>query len=791
MAEKIPGFCALCRSRCGSISVVEDGVLIAQEPYPEHPTGKALCVKGRAAPEIVANTQRLLHPLVRTAPKGAADAAWRRVSWDEALDRVAAEISRIRDVSGAEAVSFAITSPSGSPLSDGITWIERLVNAFGSPNLCRGTEICNWHKDVAHAFTFGRGISSPDFANTQCVVLWGHNPSATWLDHATGVTDAFARGAKIIVVDPRKAGFAMRAHQWLRVRPGADGALALSIAGEMIRNGWYDSAFIRDFSNGPLLVRRDTGNFLRERDLAGGESDRLIAIDESTQAPVCYDTANATYSPHSGPLTLFGTRTMHTLGGPVICTPAFQLYAELCAEYTPERAEELCWVPAQQVRDTAQLLFASRPVSYYTWSGVGQHTNATQTDRAIALLYSLTGSFDAAGGNVDFAHPPARKASGKELLPKAQLKKCVGIDDLPLGPAAQGCIGSDALYRAILEEKPYAIRGVIGFGANLVLSHANPLRAKEALQKLDFFVHADVTLTPTAQFADVVLPISTPWEREALRIGFEVSQAAEELVQLRPQIVAAAGESRSDAWVVFELAKRLGLGDQFWQGSLDEGMRYMLEPLGIGLEDLRKNPGGIRYPLTMQYQKHQGPGFRFATDTGKIEIYSELLLRHGYAPLPAYIAPLPRLRQHEAALSAYPLVLTSAKLPQYCHSQHRQIGSLRSKAPEPMVALHPSAAAARGIKPGAWVRVSTPSGSVRFKATLDPGLDPRVVCAQYGWWQANEALNLPAHAPLSMQGSNFNLLIDDQDLDPISGSAPHRSYVCDVSLDAPPDPPHR
>ena len=201
MAEKIPGFCALCRSRCGSISVVEDGVLIAQEPYPEHPTGKALCVKGRAAPEIVANTQRLLHPLVRTAPKGAADAAWRRVSWDEALDRVAAEISRIRDESGAEAVSFAITSPSGSPLSDGITWIERLVNAFGSPNLCRGTEICNWHKDVAHAFTYGRGISSPDFANTQCVVLWGHNPSATWLDHATGVTDAFARGAKIIVVD--------------------------------------------------------------------------------------------------------------------------------------------------------------------------------------------------------------------------------------------------------------------------------------------------------------------------------------------------------------------------------------------------------------------------------------------------------------------------------------------------------------------------------------------------------------------------------------------------------------
>ncbi|WP_162590155.1 molybdopterin-containing oxidoreductase family protein [Variovorax sp. RA8] len=510
----------------------------------------------------------------------------------------------------------------------------------------------------------------------------------------------------------------------------------------------------------------------------------MVAIDEDTGALVVYDPGTGAYDEHSGALALFGARAIRTLTGTVNCKPAFQTYAELCSEYPPERAEALCWVPAQQVRETAQLLFSNRPVSYYAWSGVGQHTNATQTDRAIALLYALTGSFDAPGGNVDFAHPPARKASGKELLSKEQLKKCVGIGDLPIGPAAQGCIGSDALYRAILGEEPYAIRGVVGFGANLVLAHANPLRGEQALQKLEFFAHADVTLTPTARYADVVLPISTPWEREALRVGFEVTQAAEELVQLRPQMVQAAGESRSDAWVVFELAKRLGLADMFWNGSIDDGMRYILQPLGISLEDLRQNPGGVRYPLEMQYQKHCAPGFRFATDTGKIEIYSEHLHRHHYDPLPVYVAPLPRLRQQEAA-ARYPLVLTSAKLPQYCHSQHRQIASLRSKAPEPLVALHPSAALARGIKAGTWVRVSTPTGSVRFNATLDPGLDPRVVCAQYGWWEANDPLNLPGHAPLSAHGSNFNLLIDDGDLDPISGSAPHRSYICEIA----PDPP--
>jgi anaerobic selenocysteine-containing dehydrogenase len=783
MAEKIPGFCALCRSRCGSISVVENGVLIAQEANPNHPTGKALCVKGKAAPELVTNSQRLLHPLIRTTPKDAADPGWRRASWEEALDLVAQQIGRIRDENGPEAVSFAITSPSGSPLSDGVTWIERLVNAFGSPNLCRGTEICNWHKDVAHGFTFGRGISSPDFSNTNCVLLWGHNPSATWLDHATGVTEAFARGAKVIVVDPRKAGFAMRAHQWLRVRPGSDGALALAIAGEMIRNGWYDADFIRRFSNGPLLVREDTGEFLRGADLADVASDRLAAFDETHEAIVSYDAGAGTYAPHDGVLALFGVRTVRTRTGPVKCQPAFALYADLCNSMPPELAEELCWVPAQQVRDTAQLLFSNRPVSYYAWSGVGQHTNATQTDRAIALLYALTGSFDAAGGNVDFAHPPARKASGKELLSKEQLGKCVGIDDLPLGPAAQGCIGSDTLYRAILEEKPYAIRGVIGFGANLLLAHANPLRGAEALRRLAFFVHADVTLTPTAQYADVVLPISTPWEREALRIGFEVSQDAEELIQLRRQMVVPAGESRSDTWVVFELARRLGLADRFWDGDIDAGMRYMLEPSGISLEDLRQRPEGIRYPLKTRYQKHHAAGFRFATDTGKVEIYSALLHRHGYSPLPVYVPPLPKLQRQEGA-SDFPLVLTSAKLPQYCHSQHRQVASLRSKAPEPLVAMNPATAVARGIKPGMWVRVRSPSGSVRFKATLDPNLDPRVVCAQYGWWQANEQLGLPAHAPLSGQGSNFNMLVDDSDLDPISGSAPHRSYICEVTPEA-------
>ena len=126
----------------------------------------------------------------------------------------------------------------------------RFINRFGSPNIIYATEICNWHKDFGHAFTFGRGISTPDFANAGCVLLWGHNPSASWLYHATAVAAARKRGAKIIVVDPRRAGAAATVDQWLCVRPGTDGALALSMINVIINEGLYNEAFVRDWTVG-------------------------------------------------------------------------------------------------------------------------------------------------------------------------------------------------------------------------------------------------------------------------------------------------------------------------------------------------------------------------------------------------------------------------------------------------------------------------------------------------------------------------------------------------------------
>jgi anaerobic selenocysteine-containing dehydrogenase len=235
---------------------------------------------------------------------------------------------------------------------------------------------------------------------------------------------------------------------------------------------------------------------------------------------------------------------------------------------------------------------------------VGQHTNATQTDRAIALVCALTGSFDAPGGNVIFDRVPANDVRGAELMPPEQRQKTIGLAQRPLGPPRDGWVTGRDLCDAMLTGNPYEVRGLVGFGSNLVVSHADGARAAQALAGLDFYLHADLFMTPTAAFADVVLPVATAWERDGLRIGFEISQAAEALVQFRRAVVAPRGEARSDTWIVFELAKRLGLAAHFWDGDIDAAYRHMLAPSGIALDALRQAPEGVRKPLNTRYRKY-------------------------------------------------------------------------------------------------------------------------------------------------------------------------------------------
>jgi anaerobic selenocysteine-containing dehydrogenase len=649
-------------------------------------------------------------------------------------------------------------------------------------------ELCGWGRFLATTYTYGAGVPGnylPDLEHAGCILFWGYNPNVARLSHAVATTAALKRGARLIVVDPRRTGPANKADIWLRVRPGTDAALALGIANVMIQRGWYDRDFIRDWTNGPLLVRSDNGRLLVESDISpSGSAKRYVARDEGKGGVALYDPATGTYEGNGIEPALFGEVTVETLQGPVVCRPAFQNVAEHCGRYTPERVEAICGIPGEQIEAAARMLWEARPVAYYAWSGVEMQTNSTQIARAIAQLYALTGSLDTPGGNVLFSAVPTAGVEGRELMPPEKRKRSLGLPERPLGPSRWGFVTSEELYRGVLEHQPYHVRGLVGFGASLLLAHSDSRRGREALAALDFYVHADLFMNPTAEMADIVLPVASAFEREALKVGFEVSAEAQSHVQLRWRVVEPRGESRSDIEIVFDLACRLGLGAHFWDGDIEAAYRNQLEPSGITLEALREKPGGVRAPVETRYRKfaemQDGTPRGFNTPTRKIELYSETLLEHGYPPLPQYDEPLVGPVSRPDLAERFPLVLTCTKHTLFCETQHRALPSLRRLAPDPEVELHPSAAAERGIRPGDWVQIETPLGSVRARAKMNDTLAPDVVCGQHGWWQACPELGLPGYDPFDSEGANLNLIIGNDAIDPISGSVPHRAYLCEV-----------
>jgi anaerobic selenocysteine-containing dehydrogenase len=339
-------------------------------------------------------------------------------------------------------------------------------------------------------------------------------------------------------------------------------------------------------------------------------------------------------------------------------------------------------------------------------------------------------------------------------------------------------------YTAVLEGTPHRVHGLLGFGSNLLMAFADPVRGRQALAKLDFFAHIDLFMTPTAEVADIVLPVASAFEREALKFGFEISPEAQSLVQLRPAVVPPRGQARPDTDIIFDLAARLGLGAQFWGGDVEAAYRHQLKPSGIALEDLRAHPEGFRVPLSTAYRKYAelaatGHPNGFPTPSRRVEFWSETLRTGGHPPLPEFVAP-PGLGGGSDLAARYPLLLTCAKPAVFCQTQHRALPSLRRKAMDPEIELHPEAAAARGIGAGDWVRLQTATGAMRARAHLNATLDPRVVVGEHGWWQASREADAPGYDPFSADGSNFNLTVDPSARDPISGTISHRASRCEV-----------
>jgi anaerobic selenocysteine-containing dehydrogenase len=416
------------------------------------------------------------------------------------------------------------------------------------------------------------------------------------------------------------------------------------------------------------------------------------------------------------------------------------------------------------------------------------HSDAMQMNRVISCFYALTGQFDAAGSNVLTAMTSTRPVVGAELLPKDKAERRLGLAEHPLGPPADpGVVQAAPVYDAILNDRPYPVKAMVLFGNDPLLSHGDPVRGSEALKALDFYVHVDLFANPSASFADLLLPAATAWEAEAVKPSFGGKGGTSEAAawaQLRKAVVPPRGEARSDLAVIFDLAVRLGLGGQFFNGDVEAAWNYQLEPSGVTVDQLRKNPLGVSTGVTTNHRKYaavdpkDGRPRGFPTPSRRIELYSTRFAAAGYDPLPNYTGS-------EQMRSDYPFVLTSFRLRQFVDQQHRNIPRLRGQEREPYIEIHPDTAGGLGVVDGEWVSVATAAGRVRLKARFNSTLHPKVVCAPYGgWWQPCRELGLPGYEALSSTGANVNLLIPNTLIDPISASVPHRSRMCTVLKEA-------
>jgi anaerobic selenocysteine-containing dehydrogenase len=300
---------------------------------------------------------------------------------------------------------------------------------------------------------------------------------------------------------------------------------------------------------------------------------------------------------------------------------------------------------------------------------------------------------------------------------------------------------------------------------------------RRALQALDLYIQTEFYETPAARYADFLLPASTPWESWNLRTSFEQGAETSAYMQYRSQVIAPQHESRPDLEMIFDLALRMGFGEQFWNGSLEKAFDHILAPSGITLAELKRHPGGMPVPMEVKYQKYLKGGFK--TPSRKVEIYSLTFEKHGYDPLPGVRVPEEIFGAQSVA--RYPFTLTTAKSINFCHGQHRSVPSLRRKVPEPFAEINPRDGQSCGIDDGEMMRVETEVSAITVKAAFNPQLPEKVVRVMHGWWQGCPQLELPAYDPFSTAGANVNLIMKNDIIDPITGSVPQRSYPCRIA----------
>jgi anaerobic selenocysteine-containing dehydrogenase len=435
--------------------------------------------------------------------------------------------------------------------------------------------------------------------------------------------------------------------------------------------------------------------------------------------------------------------------------------------YPPEKVAEITWVDAEKIREVARFFATNKPACIRWGNGLEHNINSFQASRAVWILVAITGNFGVPGGNVPFISPGLLPRGSPEYTLSNRMPADVININLSakagMLPVTNHLVHGD-IIKSLIEGDPYPIRVAFFQTNNPLVGYFNAREVYEALKKLEVIILADMFMTPTAALADIVLPVATYLEYDA------VSAPPNLGVPQIQQKVAQVGESWSDVKIFIELAKKLGLGKDFWENE-EQYWDAVLKPIGMTFEELKK--AGI-IPSSPLYGGYEDV---FKTPSGKVEIYSNRLKDWGFDPLPVYYE-LPETPYSDPALAEeYPLIFTSRKLAPYRGSAGRQIPSLRASHPEPVIDINPETAGKLGIKEGNWVYIETKRGRITQKARLSTDIDPRVVFVDYDWWFPEASLS----TLYDWDKSNINIMTsNDLPRNREFGTPTIRSILCKV-----------
>lgn len=702
-----------CGGRCAFKCTVRDGKLSLIEPNTwADERFSTICLKGFSEVERVYSPDRIQTPMKRVGERG--EGKFVPISWDEALTTIGDNVKDIRNEHGEDSILIS--------LSSGIEYPYDLLAA-----LLKTQYVCEHGIDMGMANGFEECIGGQNYAymqneitdwvNSNLVIILGSNILETTITDSKFFYEAQDAGTKIVTIDPNYTTTVSKSDQWISIKPGTDLALLLSMVNIILENEWYDKDYLLKNTTIPFLVREDNGKLLRLNE-DGGE-------DVEENPFLIWDEKSDSAKPFNEKGVKPALKGAFTVDGVEVKT-AFTTLEESQKDYTASWASEITEIDEDVIIQLTKEYATGGPAVFgWGFGPVDKLANSDVIGHTGAILGSLTGNIGRVGGSVGTVTHHASSWG-------ATLNGWTLPDEYEI-VSAYAFFSADALEMPTqdMREKENAVKAVINIGNTFQQHFANMNKTEQWIDELDFVVSIDAYHCPSVDYADIVLPASTPFESEYDIINMQINRSH---VLLSERVIEPLFESKSDFQIEKELLAQFGL-DKYHPETPEELIAAKLDSddpalEGINVDTLKEN----NFIMRLNVPEEPYRGFMdhvFDTPTTKIELYHESMLEYDQE-LPNFDAPAEI--HDEELLKKYPLQFSQARSRYHVHSQFTNVEWLSELDGGPQLEINPKDAEPRGLKNGDVIEAFNDRGSFQTTVKLTEAQRPGQVRMHEGWW---------------------------------------------------------